>query len=152
MEKQNNKYGTFKYHFIQILKSFPRSKVVFSLIILIKFIPMFIVSHDWKISKNSGISFWVRKFSLAEIINDFKNIYFLYSLLYIYSFLSSISIILSIYQIYSRKYNENYICYIQYLSLILNYMLSSYYLSIFMLKLLKKKKEKFYLILKEEVV
>ena len=131
MEKQNNKYGTFKYHFIQILKSFPRSKVVFSLIILIKFIPMFIVSHDWKISKNSGISFWVRKFSLAEIINDFKNIYFLYSLLYIYSFLSSISIILSIYQIYSRKYNENYICYIQYLSLILNYMLSSYYLSIF---------------------
>ena len=38
MEKQNNKYGTFKYHFIQILKSFPRSKVVFSLIILIKFL------------------------------------------------------------------------------------------------------------------
>ena len=58
---------------------------------------MFVVSHDWKISKNSGISFWVRKFTLAEIVNDFKNLYFLYALLYIYSFLSSISIILSVY-------------------------------------------------------
>ena len=131
MEKQNNKYDSLKYHFIQILKTFPRSKVVFSIIILIKFIPMFVVSHDWKITKNSGISFWVRKFTLAEIVNDFKNLYFLYALLYIYSFLSSISIILSVYQVYSHKYNENYICYIQYLSLILNYMLNSYFLSIF---------------------
>ena len=131
MENQNNKFGTIKYHLIQILKNFPKSNIVFTLIIVIKFIPLFVLSHDWKISKNSGISYWVRKFTFSEIFNSFKNIYFLYLLLYFYSFLTLISLILSFYQIFTHKYNEKYICFIQYISLILNYMLTSYFLSIF---------------------
>ncbi len=124
MEKNTEQDSTNKSlsFFLKMKAFFPKSKKIYFLIYILKLIPLIVITHDWNITSKYSISFWIRKFTFSEIINDFKNIYFLYILLYFYSFLTSISIILSFYQIFSHKYNDNYICFIQYISLILNYM------------------------------
>ena len=49
-------------------------------------IPLFIITHDWNISSNKGISYWIIKFILSEFIS-YKMTYNLYSIITIFIFL-----------------------------------------------------------------
>ena len=49
-------------------KELPSNKIIYFLIIMIKIMPIFIITHDWNISFNKGISYWIRKVVLCELI------------------------------------------------------------------------------------
>jgi len=68
MDKKNNDEAFGSNSLIKILKDFPKSKILFRLIFIIKLLPIFCVTHDWKITRKAGISFWIRKFTLSELI------------------------------------------------------------------------------------
>ena len=53
-------------------KELPSNKIIYFVIIMIKIMPIFIITHDWNISFNKGISYWIRKLVLCELIK--KNI------------------------------------------------------------------------------
>ena len=69
--KDKNKY------FMLISKNIPKNKVFYGIILTLKFLPLFIITHDWNISFKKGISYWIRKFTLCEIFAN-SEVYFLY--------------------------------------------------------------------------
>ena len=64
----------------------PKNKSLFGFFLLIKVIPLFVVTHDWNISSKKGISFWIRKFTLSEFFNS-ASIYYFYISIVILLFL-----------------------------------------------------------------
>ena len=77
VEYSKNYNKIFKF-----LSDFPFDKKIAIIIIIIKILPLIVISHDWKIDKNSGISYYIRKFTFSEIINNINNIEFFYTILY----------------------------------------------------------------------
>ncbi len=69
--------------FMLIAKNIPKNKVFYAIILTLKFLPLFIITHDWNISYKKGISYWVRKFTLCEIFNNSKVYYLYFSLIII---------------------------------------------------------------------
>ena len=53
---------------LKLQKISPSSKTIYYIILIIKLIPLFIITHDWDLSLNKGVSKWIRKFTFAEII------------------------------------------------------------------------------------
>ena len=79
--------------FLKMKVFFPKSKKVYFLIYILKLIPLIVITHDWNITSKYSISFWIRKFTLAEIISTIKTIEFYYVIgiiLFIIFFLSFI--------------------------------------------------------------
>jgi hypothetical protein len=52
--------------YIQISKHIPKNQIIFGFILIMKFLPLFVITHDWNLSYKRGISFWIRKFTLSE--------------------------------------------------------------------------------------
>ena len=80
--------------FILKMKAFfPKSKRVYFLIYIMKLIPLMVITHDWNLTSKYSISFWIRKFTLSEIISTIKRIelyYIIEAILFIFSLLSFI--------------------------------------------------------------
>ena len=66
----------------KFIGDFPINRKLATIIIITKFFPLLIISHDWKIKKNFGISYYLRKFTLSEIIFDLNNFLLFYIILY----------------------------------------------------------------------
>ena len=49
-------------------------KILSLLILIIKLLPIIVITHDWKISSKFGISYYFRKFTLSEFIFNFNNL------------------------------------------------------------------------------
>ena len=62
---ENNGYKRIIY-FNNLQKELPSNKIIYFITILIKIIPLFIITHDWNIFLNKGISYWLRKLTLCE--------------------------------------------------------------------------------------
>ena len=58
---------------LKIQKICPSSKPIYYIILIIKLIPLFTITHDWDLSLNKGVSKWIRKFTFAEIIFNINN-------------------------------------------------------------------------------
>ena len=50
------------------------NKISSLLILIIKLLPLIVITHDWKISSKFGISYYFRKFTLSEFIFNFNNV------------------------------------------------------------------------------
>ena len=55
----------------------PKHKILYILIIIMKAIPLFIITHDWNISSKKGISFYLRKIILSEFLSS-NSLYYFY--------------------------------------------------------------------------
>ena len=64
--------------FLKMKTFFPKSKTVYYFIFILKLIPLLVITHDWNIKQTYSICFWIRKFTLAEIISTIKTIEFYY--------------------------------------------------------------------------
>ena len=53
---------------IKIASYFPKSKLIYFIILIIKIIPLIILTHDWNLLKKRGISQFLRKFTLGQAI------------------------------------------------------------------------------------
>ena len=62
---ENNGYKRIIY-FNNLQKELPSNKIIYFITILIKIMPLFIITHDWNIFLNKGISYWLRKLTLCE--------------------------------------------------------------------------------------
>ena len=62
---ENNGYKRIIYY-NNLQKELPSNKIIYFIIIIIKIMPLFIVTHDWNISLNKGISYWLRILTLCE--------------------------------------------------------------------------------------
>ncbi len=49
--------------FLLLSKTLPKNKSFYGIMLVLKFLPLFIITHDWNISHKKGISYWVRKFT-----------------------------------------------------------------------------------------
>ena len=58
--------------FLLLSKNLPKNKSFYGIMLVLKFLPLFIITHDWNISYKKGISYWVRKFTLCEILSSSK--------------------------------------------------------------------------------
>ena len=59
---------------LKISKYFPKHKIIYYFLILIKFHLLIIFTHDWNINCKLGISYWIKKFTLRELIFDVDHI------------------------------------------------------------------------------
>jgi len=67
---------------LKISNNFPKQKIIYFIFLIYKFLPLIVVTHDWNINSKLGISFWIRKFTLAEIFSEVKHIYFYYIIVF----------------------------------------------------------------------
>ena len=80
--KNNNKSEKEIFLLIKLKKYFPSNKFFF-IFLIPKLISLIVITHDWNINKKRVISFWIRKFTLAEIISTYENIYIYYIIFFI---------------------------------------------------------------------
>ncbi len=118
---------------------FPKSKKVYYFIFILKLIPLLVITHDWNIKQKYSICFWIRKFTLAEIISTIKTIEFYYVigiilfiiflLLFIFYF-----ILLSEFDAEGKicRTYETHFSIFSYLIYYIFFLLTQYYYSIFM--------------------
>ena len=84
MENNLNEENKIKYLKIyKFLGQISINQKISILTIIIKYLPLLLISHDWKISKNYGISYYLRKFTFSEIIFNLNNFVLFYIILYI---------------------------------------------------------------------
>jgi hypothetical protein len=53
---------------IKIASHFPKPKLIYFIILIIKILPLIILTHDWNLLKKRGISQFLRKFTLGQAI------------------------------------------------------------------------------------
>jgi len=70
---------------IKIIKSFHDQYYSSYFLLLFKYIPLILISHDWKILKSFGISIIFRKFTLMGYLDEFTNGYIINTILLILS-------------------------------------------------------------------
>ena len=63
--------------FLHVSNNITKDSNFFWFIIILKFLPLFVITHDWNITYNRSISYWVRKFTLCEILSSSK-FYYIY--------------------------------------------------------------------------
>ena len=104
----------------KFLEKFPFGRNIAVLVLVIKFFPLIVISHDWKISSKSGISYYIRKFTLSEIIYNLNSVALFYTILYIcfiliiFNFITLIRILLFNKEIYFSSFLKkvNFILYL----------------------------------------
>ena len=114
--------------FLKMKAFFPKSKKIYFLIYILKLIPLIVITHDWNITSKYSISFWIRKFTLAEIISTIKrielyyiigNIFFIFSILsFIFFFFSNHKLIMKVKFVDIMKYIFQYIVIYYFISFI----------------------------------
>ena len=124
--------------FLKIPKYFPKDKSIYYFFLFFKLLPLIVVTHDWNISSHLGISFWLRKFTLAEIIADIHHIYLYYSIVLVLFFLVNIVCFLIFYLKSKISFNgklfHKYKTQVLFLSFVIFYIFyatSQFYFSIF---------------------
>ena len=70
------------YVLLKLSKYYPKNKSTYYFFILFKLLPLIVVTHDWNISSKLGVSFWIRKFTLAEYIADVHHIFIYYIIVF----------------------------------------------------------------------
>ena len=90
--------------YISLSQYIPKNKIFFSLILILKFLPLFVITHDWNISYKKGISYWIRKFTLCEFLSSEKA-YNLYQIILIilFLFIITINFVLHYYTLIEKK-------------------------------------------------
>ena len=81
---------------LKVQKINPSSKTIYYIILIIKLIPLFIITHDWDLSLNKGVSKWIRKFTFTEIIFNINsnNVYFFIGIIgFVFFIINSILIV-----------------------------------------------------------
>ena len=63
MEKKKSKIKFYN----SLAKVLPKNQIIYFVILLFKFIPLFVITHDWNISSKKGISYWIRKNNFIRI-------------------------------------------------------------------------------------
>ena len=86
--EQNINNDNYLNLFLKIPKYFPKEKSIYYFFLFFKLLPLIVVTHDWNISSHLGVSFWLRKFTFAEIIADVDHIYLYYTIVLILFFFS----------------------------------------------------------------
>ena len=69
--------------FLNISNNITKNSYFFWVIMILKFLPLFVITHDWNISYNRSISYWIRKFTFCEILSSSKFYYTYISLIII---------------------------------------------------------------------
>ena len=136
--KQSNKL----HFYISLSKTLPTSIVLDSVLIIIKLIPLFLITHDWNVSSKKGISYWIRKFILSEFISSHMT-YKLYPIITIFIFFTMI--FTNFYTHIYYKYHQNKVL-IKIHSFIVYYIyyaVNQYIYSIFIEILFNDKNERF---------
>ena len=77
--------------YLALSQHIPKNKIFFGIILFLKFLPLFVITHDWNISHKRGISYWVRKFTISEVLSS-SNAYKLYNIILIILFILIVSI------------------------------------------------------------
>ena len=126
-ETNNNENKRLKKHFyllLKIQKNYTNNKVIYLISDILKFLPFFVACHDWNINSKKGISFWIRKFTLIEIISTNHHLIFYYILIFIFFILTFILFVFYYYLFYKighkgnlyheKKYLINYISYVSF--------------------------------------
>ena len=131
-------YDNYLNLFLKIPKYFPKHKSIYYFFLLFKLLPLIVVTHDWNISSKLGVSFWIRKFTLAEYIADVHHIFIYYFFTIGLFILVIIVIFLFIYLKSKTKYNgklfHKHKSQLYFVSLVIFYIfyaLSQFYFSIF---------------------
>ena len=90
--------------YISLSQYIPKNKIFFSLILILKFLPLFVITHDWNISYKKGISYWIRKFTLCEFLSSEKayNLYHII-LIILFLFIITINFVLHYYTLIEKK-------------------------------------------------
>ena len=127
------------YNTLLMVKYVPKHKILYTLIIIMKAIPLFIITHDWNISSKKGISFYLRKVILSQFISS-NSLYYFYIviviilfLILIYAFVNQINKYFHKLIPLNLKINANIDFYVF-------FALNQYFFSIFIEILFKKKK------------
>ena len=117
----------------------PKNEVFHSIILIMKFLPLFIITHDWNLSYEKGISFWIRKLTLCEIFSSSK-LYYFYVILIIILFivLMLLYFFFNFYLIIEKKRN---LCQIYSYLLFYIYNAFSHYLYSFIAEIIFNKKK-----------
>ena len=117
----------------------PKNEVFHSIILIMKFLPLFIITHDWNLSYEKGISFWIRKLTLCEIFSSSK-LYYFYVILIIILFivLMLLYFFFNFYLIIEKKRN---LCQIYSYLLFFIYNAFSHYLYSFIAEIIFNKKK-----------
>ena len=118
--KKQIKYENKIFLLVKIKKHFPSNKFFFIMLIP-KILSLIVITHDWNINKKRVISFWIRKFTLSEILSDFNNIY-LYYIIFFIMFIWNLLATIFFFQIsnsmkfngYSYQKNKNKIKFVTY--------------------------------------
>ena len=123
-------------------KELPSNKIIYFVIIMIKILPIFIITHDWNISFNKGISYWIRKLVLCELIK--KNIPYDVYPYFIFLMFLSLLFTLIIYRtyhflVYKKKIFKLYSFIVFYIF----YVFNQFLISIFVEVIFNDKKEKY---------
>ena len=144
---------------LKISKYFPKNKIIYFAFLIYKFLPLIVVTHDWNINSKLGISFWIRKFTLAEIISEVEHIYCYYIIVFFLFILLIIIVCLFYFMKKKIRFNgklfHHYQKQIYFCSFILFYIfyaISQLYFSIFVENIfneysIKQNKFLYYLIL-----
>ena len=99
MEIITNEYYKDRYFdrdffiFCKIQKYFPSNRIFYLISFFLQELSFIVITHDWNININKGISYWIRKFTLTELISNNNNEYLFYIILFII-FISSLFIVI----------------------------------------------------------
>ena len=145
--------------YLKLSEYFPHSGIIYIIIIIIKFLPLFIVTHDWNLNDTRSLCHYLRILTLSEFFNVSENGNHYNFYIKIYNIISLITFILSIYFILLpfylfHIYNNNFYHFknnqkkiIQISSFILfyfMYLLNQYMYSIYVEIFYQEKKNIFY--------
>ena len=128
--------------YISLSKTLPTSIILDSVIIIIKMIPLFIITHDWNISSNKGISYWVRKFILCEFIS-YHMTYNIYPIITIFIFFTIVLTNLFTYIYYKHHQKNVLIKFHSFIVYYIYYAINQYIYSFFIEILFNNKNERF---------
>ena len=92
--------------YIHISKHIPKNQIIFGIILIMKFLPLFVITHDWNLSYKRGISFWIRKFTLSEVLSS-SQFYYLYMIIVIILFILIFICSIAFYFFNILKQNKN---------------------------------------------
>ena len=109
MIEKNNKIILF----IKIVNNFPKNKLIFFILLFIKFLPLFIYTHDWNLTRKKGYSYYLNYIILVKFIyikkenKNYLSILYFYKTISILFFISNIIILFSIFYLF-KSYKKNF--------------------------------------------
>ncbi len=157
MIEKNNKLNLL----IKIANNFPKKNLIFFILLFIKFLPIFIYTHDWDLKRKKGYSYYLNYIILVKFIyideenKNYFTILCVYKTFSIIIFILNFIILISIFHLMkSYKKNFNFYSksndfYINILSKIIfyfYYFLNQFIFSIFVEIIFEKNKDLIYFI------